>query len=465
MEINLRIKLHFVLGFFLTFFTSIGQAQDTTSFVVRDETQSIGTYTLEECIKYAIDNSISLRKAKYQTRISEKEVQERLATGYPQVDLRANFTDNVIIQKVILPANNPPLNPSDQPLALQFGAKFTSNFAVSLEQLIFDFSYLIGIKGARTYVELAQKQIKQSEVEIISSVTKAYYAALINQERIALLDANYQRLDTLYKNTAAMFQNGMAEKVDVMRTEVSLNNVKTEKDKLLKLQELTYQLLKYQMGMPVRDSLALVGNIRELNLDYNSSLNEDLNYQNRVEYSLLQTNRLLQDINLKYNRSLYMPRLSASASYGANTGSNQFGDIWRFSKNSFTFAFVGINFSMPIIDGFRKKHTLEKVRLEGLKVDEDIKTFKLAAELETETAKNSIITYTKDLEIQKKNMELAQEVSRVAKVKYENGVGSTLEIVNAESAFKEAETNYYNALYNIVLSKVELDKALGKLGK
>ncbi|MCU0446479.1 MAG: TolC family protein [Microscillaceae bacterium] len=465
MEINLRIKLNFVLGIFLTFFTSIGQAQDTTSFVVRDETQSIGTYTLEECIKFALNNSISLKKGRYQTQISEKEVQERLATGYPQVDLRANFTDNIVVQKAIIPANNPPINPTDRPLALQFGAKFTSNFAVSLEQLIFDFAYLIGVKGARTYVQLAQQQIKQTEVDIISGVTKAYYAALINQERIALLDANYQRLDTLYKNTAAMFKNGMAERVDVMRTEVSLNNVKTEKDKLLKLQELTYQLLKYQMGMPVRDSLTLVGNIRELNLDYNSGLNEDLNYQNRIEYSLLQTNRRLQEINLQYNKSLYLPRLSASASYGANTGSNQFGEIWKFSQNWFSFAFVGINFSMPIIDGFRRKHTLEKVRLEGLKVDEDIKSFKLAAELQTETAKNSIVTFTKDLEIQKKNMELAQEVSRIAKVKYENGVGSTLEIVNAESSFKEAENNYYNALYNVVLSKVELDKALGKLGR
>jgi outer membrane protein TolC len=467
MYINLKIKFIFILGIFLTYLSpTFTQAQvDTSKFNVSDETKSIGTYSLEDCIKFAIENSISLKKAKYQTQISQKEVQERLATGYPQVDLRANYTDNVIIQKVILPANNPPINPTDRPLALQFGAKFTSNFAVSLEQLIFDFSYLIGIKGARTYVELAQKQIKQTEIDIISGVTKAYYAALINQERIILLDANYRRLDTLYKNTSEMFKNGMAEKVDVMRTEVSLNNIRTEKEKMLKLQELTYQLLKFQMGMPVRDSLALVGNIRELNLDYTSSLNEDVNYQNRIEYSILQTNRRLQDINLQYNRSLYLPRLSASAAYGANTGSNEFGEVWKLSKNWFTFAFVGINFSMPIIDGFRRKHTIERIRLEGLKVDEDIKAFKLSAELQTETAKNSLTTFSKDLEIQKKNMELAQEVARVARVKYENGVGSTLEIVNAEASFKEAENNYYNAFYNVVLSKVELDRALGKLGK
>jgi outer membrane protein len=465
MKINLKIKLNFVLGIFLTYLTSFGQAQDSTSFTVRDETQSIGTYTLEECIKFALANSESLKKAKYQTQISEAEVGERIAIGLPQISGRVNFTDNFDIRKTILPGNSPPFNPGPERAVFAFGAKYNGDASISIEQLIFDFSYLIGLKAARAYVELSQYQIKQSEIEVIGNVTKAYYAVLINQERLNLLDVNYQRLDTVYKNTAAMFKNGMAEKVDVMRTEVSLNNIKTEKEKLTKLQELTYQLLKYQMGMPLNDSLIIQDNIRNIDIKIEELTNESADAKNRIEYSILQMNRNLQETNLRYNKSLYMPRLSASASLGRNMGSNVVGDYFRFRNDWFSYGFYGINLAVPIFDGTKRKHTLQKVRLEGLKVEEDIKLFKRTVDLQVEQAKNGLVTYSKDLEIQKKNMELAQEVARIAKVKYENGVGSTLEIVNAEASFKEAENNYYNALYNVVLSKVELDKALGKLGK
>lgn len=466
------MKKLIIFSFLLVFYHGNSVfAQDSLDFTADDNSQAIATYGLEECIKFALKNSEKLKKANYQVQISDKEVSERLSAGYPKVDLRAGIEYNYLIQKSVFDkessayqtfANSLP-DPKPDFITVAFSVPYASRFNLTLEQLVFDFAYLIGIKAARSYVELGRKQIKQNQIDITANVSKAYYAVLINQERLDLLALNYLRLDTIFDNTSVLYKNGLAEKIDVLRTEVALNNAKTEREKLLQLQDLTMKILKFQMGMAVRDSLTLQGSLRDMNLEVNNFLKEEGNYENRIEYEILQQNRLLQEINLKYNKSLYLPRLTASANYGALTNSSTFGNLWKFQERWFTFGAVGLNFSMPIIDGFKRRHTVGKLKLEILKVEEDLKLLKRTVELETEEAQINVQTYLKDLEIQKRNMELSQEVTKLAVIKYQNGVGSTLEIVNAQASFKEAENNYFNALYNVIISKVDLEKATGKL--
>ncbi len=449
----------FILMIFLALFV-----QKNSVFAQIDNTQGIESYDLENCIKYAIQHSEVLKKNNLDILSAEETIKQTLATGLPQINARAGYTDNIVIQKTLLPGNTPPLNNSPNPLALAFGAKYTANASINVEQLIFDFSYLIGLKAARVYKDLSVKVIAQNKIDIAEKVTKGFYAVLINDERLKLIEANVYRVDTLFKYTQELQKNGLAERIDLLRLEVTLNNLKTQKLQILALQDFSKKLLKYQMGMPVMDSLILQGDIRTVNLGIENIQNIEVDATQRAEYALLQANKEAQLMTIRYNKSLYYPSLRGNFSYGANTGSNQFSDLPKFSQKYFAYAFYGLSLNIPLYDGGRRSATLQKSRIDLAKVEEDVKIFKKSVDFQVEQAKYNIDNSLKDLDIQKKNMELAQEVSRIAQAKFRGGTGTNIDIIDAENTFKQAENAYFTAMYNAIIAKVDLDKALGKLG-
>ncbi len=451
---------------FSLFFVNLlyAQVDSTNNFVVNDNTPNIETYDLNGCLKFALQNSESVKKGKYNILSAKADVGERLSVGLPQIGAGITFTDNFDIRKTILPPFSPPFNPSPQRAVLAFGAKYNGDANIGISQLLFDFSYLLGVRAARMYANLTEKQLDLSKIEVVANVTKAYYGALVNEERLNLLDLNLIRLDTLLSNTNALYKSGLVEKIDVMRLEVSRNNFKTEREKLIYLQSLSKAILKYQMGMKMNDSLTLKGTLREIKMSL-AEVNQENNFdfKSRVEYEILKTTKDLQQMNLRYTRSLYLPSLRANAALGYNTGTSTAGDYFRFRQNWVSYGVYNISLNIPIFDGRRKKFAMDKVRIEMIKAEEDIKFFARTAEFQAEQSKIAIMTAMKDLDIQSKNMELAQEIEKVAKAKYQNGTGASLEIINAQASFKEAENNYYVAIYNAIIAKVDWDRAAGKL--
>ena len=456
----LRISLTFI-GLWLLVAVSVQvQAQP-----IIDNTPALGTYSLEECLKYAYEHSISLKKAQLEIRKSEATVRETRAIGLPQVSAQAQFSNAYIIPKSILPDGTLFGGPPG-PIAVEFQPRYSASVSVTATQLLFDASYLIGLKASRTYKELSQKQIKQSKIDIASNVTKAYYLVLVNKERIELLEANYRRLDTLYKSTKTLNENGAAEQIDVYRLQVSLNNIKTEINKTKALLDFSAKALKFQMGMPVRDSLILSGNINDIKLDEirNVETNEG-GFKSRIEYSILETSRNLARLDIQNKKAAYYPRLVGFINYGSNSGSSNLSDIGNVNDRWFRNGTFGLTLTIPIFAGLGNKAKVEKARIELLKTEQDFKSFERAFNFEIAQSRQSLTTSLQDLEIQKKNMELAKEVSRVANIKFQSGTGNNLDIVDAENQFKTAETNYFNALYNAIIAKIDLDKAMGRLIK
>jgi outer membrane protein TolC len=460
--------LFFNLSFYLIFWMSIGllsaqEPADTSDFFsVEDETIAIASYDLQGCISYAIRNQESVKLAQMNVRTAQAEVGEKLSTGLPQIDASANFQDNFKIQRSFVPAflfDN--TAPEGLFIPVQFQPKYSGNAVVQLEQLIFDFSYLLGVRAAREYVDLQQTQVQFSKVDIKAAVSKAYYGVLVSRERIGLIDQNYQRLDTLLRETRALYQNGFAELLEVQRIEVAYNNIMVERQKAYGTVTLAKQILQYQMGMPVRDSLILSGSIKEIELSSNDYAGSISNPKSRIEYQLFEKQKSLQEINFKYQKSLYYPRLSGVVAYGSNTGVNSFGDFWNFNQNWFGFGYYGINLRIPIFDGFKRKHTFAKTQIELDKIYLQMSQFERSTDFQVAQAQTNFAQSVLTLQNQQRNMELAKEVTRVTKIKYQNGVGSNLEVVNAEADYKEAETNYFATLYEALIRKIDLDRALG----
>lgn len=422
------------------------------------------SFTLEKCIDYALKNNSNVKNASFETYLAKAQVGETRSIGLPQVTANAEMINNLIIQRVILPASTFNPQASDDEIAdLAFGIAYQSNAGINLNQMIFDGSYFVGLQAAKTYMQLAEKEQVKTKTDVVETVTKGYYNVLVNKERATLLDKNESRLKSMLDETKLMYQNGFVEKIDVDRLEVQYNNMKTEKKKINRMIALSIQLLKYQMGMPVNEPINVEGNLDDINFQYNEDVEDDFNYHRRIEYSQLLVNRDLRRLDLKNNQVQYLPKITAFAGLGANTGAQDFGGMWNFSDRWFANSVVGVRLSVPVFDGLNKSYKIQRNRIQLQQLENQMTDLKNLIDLQIEQSHINLKNHYDNLQTQKENMNLAEEVARVAKVKYEQGVGSNIEVLNAETSLKEAQTNYYSALYDALIAKVDLEKALGNI--
>lgn len=427
--------------------------------------QTPRNFSLAEAVRYAVEHNLNVANAKLDAQSADARIREIKSVSLPQVSANGTFLNNLAIQTVFLPPQFFNLPESAGPQPVRFGVTYTGSMQASVNQLLFDASYRIGLKAADAYRELAQKNTTASKIGIAEQVAKAYYGVLVSQERMKLLDYNIGRLDTLLRETRALNQQGFVEKIDVSRLEVQSNNLKTEKQKVQNLVGLSYYLLKFQMGLGINDPIYLTDQIPQLNLDELertvNSIPATFDYAGRIEYAQLQTQLRLAEFDIQNTQKQYFPRLSAFFNYGYNNGRNSFGDM--LTTKWFALSSVGLNLSVPIFDGFAKRYRIQQQRITLQKAQNGGELLKNSIDLQIRQAQITLQNNLQTLRTQQSNLDLAQEILRVSRIKYREGVGSNIEVLNAETSSREAQTNYYAALLDFMLAKVDLDKALGKL--
>ena len=459
------------------------------------QAQAPTSLTLEECIQYALDNSISVRNAVVDERIADARVKETRGIGLPQIDGSVSLQHNTKLPPFFAryataqafagkdEAGNNLLDIAGaQPDDVVASANFfqlpsSGNATLSISQILFNGSYLVGLKAANAYRELSIRGTRQTKEQTIQQVTKAYYGVLINKDRMQLFDNNIARVDSLLRTTKALNENGFAEGIDVDRIQVTLNNLIAERDKFYNLQELAVHLLKFQMNYPMDQPLDVRGDIASLQVDESILQNYALewDYTQRSDYALLEANRNLQQLDVRNKFSTALPSLAAFANLGYTTQSPNIGGLFKTNSSAipdteqigpdkwYSFSTFGLSLNIPIFSGLQRTYRLQQAKLNLMKVENSFASLKLAIDLEVKQAAISYLNAIKSLESQRANTALAENIARITKIKYEEGVGSNLEVIEAESALKEAQTNYYNALYDALIAKVDLDKAYGKL--
>jgi len=451
----------------LTILTLIISLGIHLSSFAQDEEKS--NYSLEECIDYALQNNTQIINAEYEKQIADTQVSQTVAQGLPQVNASATINHNFEPQKSLLapevfgldPNNLPPgIESVDGDIVNSFQQAYDGNISLSASQLIFDGSFFVGLQASKTYKELSSKEHIKTQIDVVEAVSKAYYNALVTQERFDLLEVNYDRLDSLLSDTKAMFENGFVEKIEVSRLQVQFNNLSTQLKNTEKLLQVSSDLLKFQMGMPIDQPIELTDKLEEVELD--ALADSDFSYSERIEYSQLQTNQALVNLDMKNNRVKYLPTLYANLAYGWNTATSQ-SSQWFQSDRWLNFGFVGATLSLPIFDGFLKSQKIQQNKLQAKQIQESFTQLENSIDLEIKQTKINMSNAIESMKTQKENMELAEEIYNVTKIKYEEGVGSNLEVVEADADYKEAQTNYYDALIDALVAKVELDKAYGKL--
>lgn len=422
------------------------------------------SFSLQQAIDYALKNNTRIQNAAFDEDIAKNKVNEVFGMGLPQINGALNLTDMEKIQTMFVPANAfNPAAPPDVITALAFGVQYTSSASITASQLIFSNSFLIGLQAAKTYQQLLQKAAERTKIETVQTVSKAYYSVLVAQERLKLLDANVVRLKKLMDDTKALNDNGFVEKIDLDRITLVYNSIVTEKEKANRLAGLSVSLLKYQMGLDQKSALTLTDNITSIAFQPEPLL-EKVNYPSRIEYSMTEVQKRAAYLQYKNDKHSFLPTLVGFANVGTNTGGIKF-DLYNSNKSWYNFAILGLNLNMPIFNGLQRHYKAQQSKLGMQKAENDLKFVQQSIDLEVANASAQLQNALASLETQKKNIVLAEEIYKVSKLKYEQGVGSNLEVLTAETALKEAQTNYFSALYDALIAKVDYQKSIGTLIK
>jgi outer membrane protein TolC len=421
------------------------------------------SFSLKQAVDYAITHQVQVKNSQIDLQNASAKISEIKAMGLPQVNGSVALTNNIVLQRVFIPARIfNPAAPEGELIAAKFGVENSGFANVTLSQLVFDGTYLLGLKASSVYKDLAVKSLTQSKQQVAENVTKAYYGILVNEKRLGLLNLNVARLDTLLKETRALNKQGFVEKIDVQRLDVQANNLRTELENVVRLQELSISLLKFQMSYPMDEPIRLSETLDQVELStFNLNLKGEFSYANRIEYSILQTQENLAELDLKSIKAGYLPRLLLNANYGYNAGANAFGDL--MTKQWFDNSAITVALQIPIFDGYSKKYKAIQSQNNLQKVRQSFDLLKSSIDMQRSQAKITLKNALESMKEQKANLDLANEISRVTRVKYQNGVGSNLEVLNAESSIKESQANYFTALYNALIAKVEVEKANGTL--
>jgi Outer membrane protein len=446
----MKTKIYLII-LLLFFAGGMVQAQVTDSLNYK--------FSLKEAIDYALNHQSAVLNAQIDEEIAKNDVKKTVGTGLPQVSTTFNFQDYLKVPTSLLPGEF--FGQPGTQIPVKFGVKYNSSAGIELNQLLFDGTYIVGLQASKTYKELSVRTSTRTKIETVVAVTKAYYSVLVNKEQLTLIDANLVQLTKSFNDTEAMFKNGFAEKIDADRLLVLKNNLETERENATRSLSINIDLLKFQMGMPVTAALEPVDKISEVRAQPVSAVVADTSaYKARIEYSLLETQKKLNLLDVKRYKSTFMPTLKGFVSATKSFQSDNFSNLY---DQNYPTSVIGLTLSWNLINGGQRIYQLRNAKLVVKQTENQMQDLKNGIVNEISTTQKLYANSQRSLENQERNLKLAEEILRVTRIKYEQGIGSSLEVTTAETSQKEAQNNYITALYNLLINKVDLDKATGKI--
>ena len=442
--------------------------------------QQKNEFSVRQCVDYANKNAVQVKNALLDVEIQNQQNRQIISAALPQVSGTISGNHYIDIPIIPLPdfvsigvydalvkegvkngSGTAITKPSFFPnLPFSFTSPWNASGSIDIQQLLFDGQVFVGLMAKNAVLEYAKMNAAITQEQIKANVYKIYYQLVIGKKQLASLDANINRFEKLLHDTKEIFKNGFAEKLDVDKVTVQLNNINTEKIKIQNSLAAGNAGLKFLMNMPQKEELILTDTLSVAELA-SGMLDNNYDYKDRKEMQLLGIAEKLGDYNIRRYKLSKIPTLAAFASYGKNAQRYAFNFFDK--KDWLTTSLVGVKIAVPIFDGNSRNAHIQQSRYELQKTKNTIAQVKESIDYEVTQSrinmKNALIT----MDNQQQNIELAEKVYTTTKKKYEQGLGSNQEIYFAETELKVAQTNYFNALYDAINAKIDYQKATGKL--
>jgi len=432
--------------------------------------------TVKEAVELAFNNVAEVKNAALDIEIQQAQNREITGQALPQVSGTASLNRYLQLPKILFPdaseaqvygilkkENLVPQSfkvPDPKVQAISFFQPWNINIGGTLSQLLFQPDVFVGLKARKTALNLSKANLDVMKEAVKDSAYRRYYAILIAQKQSEFLDSGIRRLQKLYHDDSIMLVNGFAERLDLDKVQVQLTNLQTSQSVLANSIKLAYAGLKYSLGVSQNDSVVLKESLSNEEVKQNV-LDDNFKYEDRKEIQATAYSRRLQELNVKRYQMEYFPTLSAILSYTAQGQGQKF----ITDKNTFWLknSLVGLNLTVPIFDGFQRKYKVQQEKFNLQKIDNSIDNLKQVIDLQQTASKESLKSALLNLDAQQRNVKLAENVYNTTKKKFEAGIGSSFEVLQADTDWQTAQSNYFNGLYNAIIAKISYQSSLGKL--
>lgn len=432
----------------------------STNIQAQQNDKPIHNFSLEDCVGFAKKNNVQVKNSLLAIEAQIQTNREIRAAALPTINSSLSTTDYTTIPTSLLPGQIFG-GAAGTFIPVQFGTKFNANYGATFQQLLFDGQVFIALQARAASLEMVNNSAALTEENIKANIYKIYYQLSASKTQLNILDANIERIKKLAHDAEIMYKNGFAEKLDVDKVSVQLNNLQTEKIKADNSVAIGFMGLKMLMGMPVKDSLVLTDIINEQSLSSDILVENDFQYSIRKDYQYLNTIKKLNQYNVQRYQLSYFPTISVSGAYSKNAQRSEFdflkGGQW------FTTSLISLNVNLPIFNGFSTDAKIKRTKIELQQTENQLAALKNTIDNELTQAKLNYMSSVATVQFQKKNMQLAENVYQQTKKKFEIGTGSSTEISAAQADLVSAQNNFMNALYSALIAKVDLLKASGKL--
>jgi outer membrane protein TolC len=409
--------------------------------------------TLKQCVDYALHNQPAVRQASIDELINEKNIRIGLADWLPQItstDLYQHYFQGTSEAAAADPA------------AIATGQNLSEYSALGLQlnQVLYNNDVLQAAKAAKYSRQYYKENTFSSQVNVVSDVSKAFFDVLLSQKELDILNEDIVRLKRSLKDAYDRYQAGVVDKTDYKQATISLNNSLASRKQTEESVKSKLAYLKQIMGISKDHNLTLSYDSTRYEQETAIDTLQSLDVNNRIEYRLLQTQKNLDNINVNYYRWGFLPSLSLQGSYNLFYLSNRFSTLYNSSIPN---SYAGLTLNIPIFTGTKRLQNLSKARLQVNRLDLDIDNSANTINTEYVQALSSYKSNYTDYKLLNENVGLAKDVFKVVSLQYREGIKTYLDVIVAQSDLRTAELNYYNALFQLLSSKIDLEKALGIL--
>jgi len=448
----LRLKYLFI---FIICFAGLA----TSSFAQNKKADTIQFLNLDQCIVYALQNQPAILQSSIEIAIAKKTNSIKLSDWLPHVDLNGNYTHyNQLPTTFAMNSNNP-----SGPLIKENPGVVNSFMPMlSVTQAIINPDVLYAAKSAHLLVQQAKQSSDSTKIGIIANVSKAFYSLLLTMEQVDVLKEDTARLAKNLRDTFHQYIGGIVDKTDYKEASISLNNSKAQLKQATESVKPQYSVLKQLMGFPPEKEFSVVFDTLQMMKEIVFDTTQQLQFEKRIDYQLLQTVKNLQLQNVNYYKYQFLPSMSAFFDYNYQYTSNPLSDDLT---RPYPYSYIGATISIPLFSGMQRIENIQRAKLQGQLIDLALTNLKSRIYSEYTSALANYKSNLYELKVLEDNVAMAKDVYGVISLQYKQGVIAYLNVITAESNLISSEISYLNSLFNVLMSKVDLEKAMGNTPK
>ena len=442
---------------------------------------------LSTVVRVALERNRDVLDAEYQVAVAGEQVAEAWSNVYPTVDLSSSFTRNVAPQVSFLPARifNPNANEGEF-IPIQFGADNIWNLSLNAEQKLFDPRVFVGLGAAASFERVQREALRGRTQQAVTRIRMAFYDLLLGQEEVRLTENSLKRVRQSLAETRAMQEAGLSPVYDVLRLEVELANLEPNLRRARNRMKSARRELAVELALDPEAPFDVAGSLAQIDLesiDANSPANRDILAFNgvpevdeaeiaefvrrtaagRSDLRQLEMTRDLRHAELRIEQVEYLPKVFAFGTYGLAAQQNGTPDFFGSSQQRGSSKQVGLRVTIPVFSGFGRDARIDQKRAALRQVETQTRLVADRAEVQLRNLVDEVHEAHARAAGQRLAVAQAQRGYEIASAQYREGLGSQLELTDAEGALRQSEFNYAQAVYDYLAARARLDEAAGRV--